>query len=80
VKIVDTIGGVDFNIDSPSYSREHIKGMQHMSGEDVLFYVRVRKVWTGAGRFEPYKPPERIDGCNLHTAEGKRENCPWCRI
>jgi LCP family protein required for cell wall assembly len=49
VKIVDTIGGVDFNIDSPDYSLEQKKGMQHMNGEDVLYYVRVRKVGPEPG-------------------------------
>jgi hypothetical protein len=44
VKLVDDIGGVDFDVDSPSYSREHKAGMQHMTGEDVLFYVRNRKL------------------------------------
>jgi LCP family protein required for cell wall assembly len=43
VKVVDAIGGVDFNVESASYSRKHKKGMQHMDGLDVLFFVRVRK-------------------------------------
>lgn len=49
MKLVNDIGGVDFDVDSPSYSREHKKGMQHMNGADVLYYVRIRKTGPEPG-------------------------------
>ncbi len=43
IKVVDTIGGVDFDVESREYSREGRSGLQHMNGLDVLFYVRSRR-------------------------------------
>ena len=43
IDVVDTIGGVDFNVESREYSRDGKSGKQHMDGEDVLFYVRTRR-------------------------------------
>lgn len=49
VKLVDAIGGVDFDVDSKSYSRQRKTGMQHMNGEDVLYYLRIRKTGPAPG-------------------------------
>ncbi len=49
VKMVNAIGGVDYAVEDRAYSRARKKGMQHMSGADVLYYVRVRKVGPAPG-------------------------------
>lgn len=49
VNVVNTIGGVDYEVENRAYSRDNIKGMQHMDGNDVLFYVRSRKVGPEQG-------------------------------
>jgi LCP family protein required for cell wall assembly len=49
VSIVNTLGGVDYDVENRAYSREHVAGMQHMDGDDVLFYVRTRKVGPEQG-------------------------------
>jgi LCP family protein required for cell wall assembly len=43
--LVNTIGGVDFDvdIDYTIQGRSYIKGMQHLDGQGVLDYLRVRK-------------------------------------
>jgi LCP family protein required for cell wall assembly len=43
--LADAIGGVDFNvdIDFKIQGRSYTKGMQHMNGQAVLDYLRVRK-------------------------------------
>ena len=49
-KLVDSIGGVDFDLDI-SFSiqgRAYTKGQQHMDGQGVLDYLRVRKEATGS--------------------------------
>lgn len=49
VSLVDAVGGVDFDVESRSYSRQRKTGMQHMDGEDVLYYVRRRKTGPAPG-------------------------------
>lgn len=49
VKLVDAIGGVDYEVEDRAYSRTKKKGKQHMTGADVLFYVRVRKAGPQQG-------------------------------
>lgn len=49
VSIVDTIGGVDYNVESPDYTLDGVAGQRHMSGADVLYYMRVRKVGPDKG-------------------------------
>ena len=49
VKLINTIGGVDYAVEERAYSRKHIKGMQHMDGLDVLFYLRTRKAGSEQG-------------------------------
>jgi len=49
VKLVDAIGGVDYEVEHRAYSLYKKKGMQHMSGAAVLFYVRSRKVGPAPG-------------------------------
>lgn len=49
VKVVDTIGGVDYEVENRAYSLQNKKGMQHMDGQDVLFYMRSRKVGPEQG-------------------------------
>lgn len=49
VKVINTIGGVDYEVESRAYSHDHKKGKQHMDGTDVLFYVRSRKVGPEQG-------------------------------
>lgn len=48
--LVDAIGGVDFNIDITFTinNRSYTPGMQHMNGQAVLDYLRVRKEKTGS--------------------------------
>ncbi len=49
-ELVDSIGGVDYNLDL-SFSiqgRSYTKGQQHMNGQAVLDYLRVRKEATGS--------------------------------
>lgn len=57
VKIVDAIGGVDFDVDI-SFSGYH-KGLQHLDGEGVLLYLRARTNAsanaTDAGRVDRQK-------------------------
>lgn len=43
VKLVDAIGGVDYDVEHRSYSQDKKAGMQHMDGSDVLWYLRNRK-------------------------------------
>ncbi len=49
VKMVDAIGGVDYKVEDRAYSLYKKKGMQHMTGAAVLFYVRARKVGPAPG-------------------------------
>jgi len=50
-EIVDAIGGVDFDVDLnfTMAGRPYKKGMQHMDGQAVLDYMRVRKHVAQAG-------------------------------
>lgn len=41
--VVNTIGGVDYDVESSAYTLDGKGGQRHMNGEDVLFYLRVRK-------------------------------------
>lgn len=49
VDIVNTIGGVDYNVESPDYTLDGVGGKRHMNGDDVLYYMRVRKVGPEKG-------------------------------
>ncbi len=49
IKVIDTIGGVDYEVENRAYSRLGKKGMQHMNGADVLFYMRTRKAGPEQG-------------------------------
>jgi polyisoprenyl-teichoic acid--peptidoglycan teichoic acid transferase len=49
VSIVNTIGGVDYDVESPAYTRDGVSGKQHMDGDAVLFYVRSRKAGPEQG-------------------------------
>lgn len=49
VSIVDTIGGVDYDVESSAYTLDGVGGKRHLSGEDVLYYLRVRKVGPEKG-------------------------------
>jgi len=48
--LVDTIGGVDYDVDIAFtiQGRSYTKGEQHMDGQAVLDYLRVRKEETGS--------------------------------
>ena len=56
-QLVDAIGGVDFNLDISftMQGRTYYEGRQHMNGQAVLDYLRVRKEASGL------KPSERGD-------------------
>jgi polyisoprenyl-teichoic acid--peptidoglycan teichoic acid transferase len=49
MNLVDTIGGIDYNVEDPAYTNDGISGQRHMDGADVLFYMRVRKVGPEKG-------------------------------
>ena len=51
IDIVDTIGGVDYDVDQPFSShtgaRTYGKGMRHLDGDAVLGYLRIRRAADG---------------------------------
>ena len=51
IDIVDTIGGIDYDVDQPfhshSGSRSYGKGMHHLDGDAVLGYLRIRQSADG---------------------------------
>ena len=57
---IDTIGGVNYDVENRAYSRQKKKGMQHMNGEDVLFYLRVRKEGPEQGDWNRVKRQKKL--------------------
>lgn len=53
-QLVDAIGGVDFDLDVTfkMQGRSYQEGFQHMDGQAVLDYLRVRKAGTGLSKNE----------------------------
>ena len=51
VEIVDAMGGIDYNVDQAFYahdmSKKYETGMQHLDGNAVLGYLRVRRMADG---------------------------------
>lgn len=47
--LINTIGGIDYYVESPDYTDDGISGQRHMDGADVLYYMRVRKVGPEKG-------------------------------
>ncbi|MBN1135588.1 MAG: LCP family protein [Anaerolineae bacterium] len=43
IKIIDTVGGVDIDVECPLPDIDLLPGMHHMNGEDALRYARSRK-------------------------------------
>ena len=60
VQVIDTIGGVDYEVENRAYSLQHKKGMQHMNGADVLFYLRTRKVGPEQGDSNRVKRQKKL--------------------
>ncbi|MBO4422188.1 MAG: LCP family protein [Clostridia bacterium] len=51
IKMVDAIGGIDYKVDQPFYSHSrnahYDRGMQHLDGDAVLGYLRIRREADG---------------------------------